>query len=54
MEKILPIINPRKIHRKAEEINKLPDDNNLLDDIDKITKTLIIAMPNIFCLNKRI
>ena len=54
MEKILPIIHPRKIHRKAEEINKLPDDNNLLDNIDKTTKTLIIEMPNIFCLKKRI
>ena len=27
---------------------------HLKQDIDKITKTLIIAMPNIFCLKKRI
>ena len=52
MEKILPIINPRKMHKKADEINKLPDDKNLLDNIDKTTKMHIIAMPKIFCLKK--
>ena len=40
------------MHKKADEINKLPDDKNLLDNIDKTTKMHIIAMPKIFCLKK--
>ena len=50
IEKKLPIINPVKIHRKADEISKLLDERNLLNKTDKMTMVLIVAMPKIFCL----
>ena len=54
MENKLPMINPVKIHRKADEINKLLDERYLLNKTDKITITVIVIIPKIFCLKKNI
>ena len=50
--KTFPTIKPKKIHKKAEEINKLLDDKNLFKKADKKTNPVTKKMPEIFFLIK--
>ena len=49
-EKIFPTIKPKKIHKKADEINIFIEDKKWLNKMEKKTRLEIVVAPNMFCL----
>ena len=49
-KKYFLLLNQKKIHKKADEINIFIEDKKWLNKIEKTTRLEIVVAPNMFCL----